>query len=92
MNKTLNRLEVGECAIILNINAKGSMYRRLLDLGLVAGTLVRCIMKAPSGDPSAYLIRGAVIALRDEDSAKIEVKASNFLCGVGDKWVLQRSR
>ena len=44
---------------------------RLQDIGLIEGTEVLCLQKSPSGDPVAYLIRGAVIALRGEDSSKI---------------------
>jgi len=43
------------------------------DIGLIDGTRVECLGKAISGDPAAYLIRGAVIALRSEDAAKIAV-------------------
>jgi ferrous iron transport protein A len=49
------------------------MYRRFQDLGLIEGTLVRCLMKSPLGDPKAYLIRGAVIALRKSDSDTVTV-------------------
>lgn len=49
----------------------GSIRRRLLDIGLVEGTPVSCLQRSPAGDPVAYLIRGAVIAIRSEDSAQI---------------------
>lgn len=51
----------------------GSLRRRLLDIGLVEGTKVECLQKSPAGDPVAYLIRGAVIALREEDSSAVLV-------------------
>ena len=47
---------------------------RLLDLGLIKGTEVQSISKSPSGNLVAYLIRGAVIALRAEDASKILVE------------------
>lgn len=47
--------------------------RRLLDMGLIEGTRISCLQKSPAGDPVAYLIRGAVIALRSEDSSQILV-------------------
>ena len=50
------------------------MRRRLLDLGLVENTAVECLGRSPGGDPAAYLIRGAVIALRDSDSRDILVQ------------------
>lgn len=50
------------------------MRRRLLDVGLVEDTKVECVGRSPGGDPSAYLIRGAVIAIRSEDSRGIMVR------------------
>ncbi len=43
------------------------MRRRFSDIGMICGTEVECVGKSPSGDPSAYLIRGAVIAIRSAD-------------------------
>ena len=51
------------------------MARRLLDLGLVPGTRVACVARSPTGDPAAYRVRGAVIALRGGDAAGIQVTA-----------------
>ena len=53
-----------------------SMRRRLQDIGLIEGTKVECIQKSPSGDPIAFLIRGAVIALRTEDSSSVLMSLS----------------
>ena len=50
------------------------MRRRLLDIGLIPGTRVECIGKSPGGDPKAFLIRGAVIAIRAEDADGIAVE------------------
>ena len=70
---TLNDISPGESAIVLKSELEGNIQRRLLDLGLIENTLVECVGKSPSGDPKAYLIRGAVIAIRSEDSKKIIV-------------------
>ncbi len=64
-------LRPGESARVGALLVEGALRRRLLDLGLVRGTVVKCVGKSPAGDPSAYLIRGAVIALRAGDSAMI---------------------
>ncbi len=71
----LCELHEGEEARVKELHIKGSMRRRLQDLGLVAGTRVVCLQYAASGDPAAYLIRGAVIALRKKDAALIEMGA-----------------
>ncbi|MEA5060390.1 MAG: FeoA family protein [Candidatus Pelethousia sp.] len=68
---TLTGLEPGEKAVVKELRTTGSMRRRLLDIGLIENTPVECLGRSPRGDPSAYLIRGAVIAIRSEDSATI---------------------
>lgn len=65
----------GETVRVQSLEMLGGMRRRLLDIGLIEDTPVECIGRSPGGDPSAYWIRGAVIAIRAEDSAKILVSA-----------------
>ena len=67
-------LRVGDRAVVYELKNEGGMRRRLCDLGLVEETVVECVGKSPAGDPSAYLIRGAVIAIRCADSGKIWVR------------------
>ena len=50
------------------------MRRRLQDLGLAEGREILCLGRSPLGDPAAYLICGAAIALRRADSRQIEVE------------------
>ena len=58
----LNDIAPGERARVVSQSTCGALRRRLLDMGLIAGTEVECVGKSPAGDPRAYLIRGAVIA------------------------------
>lgn len=76
MNPVTNlaALSSGQKGRVLSLQNTGSIRRRLLDIGLVTDTLVECVGKSPMGDPSAFLIRGAVIALRKEDAGKIIVE------------------
>lgn len=69
--KNLSELNIGDEAIINKILTKGSMRRRFLDIGLIENTKVQCVGISPAGNPKAFLIRGAVIAIRNEDSADI---------------------
>ena len=73
ISRTLFSLKEGSEARVISLRLQGSMRRRLQDIGLIEGTKVRCLQKSPSGDPVAYLIRGAVIALREEDANKVLV-------------------
>lgn len=72
----LNRLPLGARAKVSSLRASGPARRRMLDLGIVSGTPIEPLYKSPSGNPVAYLIRGAVIALRSDVSDKILVTAS----------------
>ncbi len=71
---SLNKIKPGEHATVRALHSTGSMRRRLLDIGLIEDTDVECLGRSPGGDPSAYLIRGAVIAIRSEDCEKILMK------------------
>ena len=76
--RTLADLRIGEQAEVLGIApvCQGAQRRRLLDLGVVPGTTIRAIMASAAGDPIAYEIRGALIALRRGQAAWIRVRAA----------------
>lgn len=77
MNKNLiplYQLPVGSFGKVKYITAEGITRRRMLDLGLIDDTTVESLRKSPAGDPIAYEIRGAVIALRSEEASKIFVE------------------
>lgn len=72
----LSELLPGERAHVESIDRElaGSPPTRLTEMGLIAGTRLECVAKAPFGDTKAYLIRGAVIALRRSDARSIHVR------------------
>lgn len=72
VGKPLSHLRSGESAVVLSISpaCRGLDRQRLLDLGLLPGTKVGVELIGAGGDPKAYRIRGALIALR-EDQAKL---------------------
>lgn len=72
---TLADLRHGQSARVLDISSdiRGIERRRLLDLGVLPGTVVKAEMRSPSGDPTAYRIRDAVIGLRAEQACMINV-------------------
>jgi len=74
--RTLADLRVGESAEVLELApaCQGVQRRRLLDLGVVPGTVIHAIMASASGDPLAYDIRGAAIALRRQQARWIRVR------------------
>ncbi len=74
---SLKEMQPGQKARIKKILSSGSMRRRLLDIGLIKGTKIECVGKSPAGDPLAFYIRGAVIAIREEDCRNIIVEADD---------------
>ena len=70
-------LDIGESARVAGISptCRGPERRRLLDLGLVPGTLVTAELRAPGGDPTAYRVRGAVLALRRAQAELIHIES-----------------
>jgi ferrous iron transport protein A len=64
--------EKGNLIQITSLNLDGVMRRRLLDLGFVTGAIVEVIRKSPLGDPIAYRVSQTTIALRKEESSRIE--------------------
>lgn len=80
MNKKifpLNELEIGKSASIVSLLSQGNERRRMLDLGMIKGTALEAIQKSPAGDPTAYFIRGTLIAIRAEDAEKCLVEVIN---------------
>lgn len=73
---TLADLEPGESARVIGISTRcqGPQRRRLLDLGVVPGTEIVAELESAGGDPMAYRIRGALIALRAAQASRIEVE------------------
>jgi ferrous iron transport protein A len=71
---TLDKLEKGKRGKVVSLFSKDHMRRRLQDIGLIVGTEVECVQKSPMGDPIAYLIRGAVVAIRTEDLVDIIIE------------------
>ncbi len=71
----LTDLQPGEEARVLSLSAacRGAERRRLLDLGFVPGTTISVEMPSPTGDPTAYLVRGTMIALRREQARMIRI-------------------
>ena len=72
----LRQLVPGQTANITKITAHGELGRRIRDMGLVPGTFVQVIGKAPLRDPVALRLEGTTIALRNSeaDYVSVEVK------------------
>ena len=74
--ETLADVAMGEAARVVAISAacQGPQRRRLLDLGVVPGTVIEAELESSSRDPVAYRIRGSLIALRRSQAEWIEIE------------------
>jgi ferrous iron transport protein A len=73
-NFALSEMAPGSEAIVVSLDATGPIGRRLQDLGLLPGTHVRAIRRAPLGDPSIYELRGYRLCLRKSECAQVRVR------------------
>lgn len=73
----LNQLPIGTKASVSRLLSEGATRKRLLDLGIIDGTVIEPLYQSPSGNPVAYFIRGAVIALRFDVSDTIMVSVTS---------------
>ncbi|MCW2780358.1 MAG: ferrous iron transport protein [Marmoricola sp.] len=73
---TLDELPLDGQATVTSLDSSGVERRRLMDLGLLPGIVVRAEMKSPLGDPTAYLVRGSVIVLRRSQAQGIHIERS----------------
>ena len=65
-------LKNGERARIIKIGRIGELKKRLVDMGVTAGEIVKLERNAPLGDPQEYIVKGTGIAIRKEDAKNIE--------------------
>lgn len=72
----LSDLEIGSRAVIVSLSPsiRGTERRRLLDLGLVPGTIVTATLRGPFSGPTAFSFRGTQIALRREQTEQVFVR------------------
>lgn len=71
---TLDQLKKGEHATVTALHVQGGDRRRMMDLGILPGTEISVEMVSPMGDPTAYNVRGSMIALRKVQAKDIEIE------------------
>ncbi|MDD3252950.1 MAG: FeoA family protein [Lachnospiraceae bacterium] len=70
----LSHIVPGERGRIVWLASDAHMKQRLIDLGFAPEESLSCVLKTPRGGMSAYLVQGAVIALRQENANEIFVE------------------
>lgn len=64
-------------ALIISVECSNGLKNRMYDMGILNGSLITPLYKSPFGDPTAYLIKNTVIALREKDCDNIFVTPNN---------------
>ena len=70
---TLDKAKVGQVYTVARVGGQGAARRRLLDMGILPGTVVEIAGAAPLGDPVELRLRGYTLTLRRADGAQVEV-------------------
>ena len=74
---TLKELKIGKYAEVLAVGGEGNLRQHFLDMGVIPGTVVKMIKRAPMGDPLEILVQGYSLTLRGAEADKIEVRATD---------------
>ncbi len=75
----MNQLKINQVGRIHILNISVHLKQRLMDIGLIEGELVQCVLASPTKNPLAYNIKGAIIAIRNEDCDGVMVKLEGSL-------------
>lgn len=71
---TLDELDTGGEAVVVDVKLEGAELQRMLDMGFVEGTPVRIIRNAPLLDPIDISIRDCQVAVRRNEARQVEVR------------------
>lgn len=70
----LKDLEPGKEGVVVSVGEKGPIRRRMMDMGITPGAIIKVIKVAPLGDPIEVNIRGYELTLRKNEASQIEIK------------------
>lgn len=71
---TLDELPRDRRGVVTALESTGAERRRMMDLGLLPGAVVRAELTSPLGDPVAYEVRGSLVALRRGQARSVHVE------------------
>jgi Fe2+ transport system protein FeoA len=69
----LSELKMGESCRVVSVDGDDSLTRRLMEMGVIPGTVIRVVKSAPLGDPIEIEVRGYHLAIRKTAATSIEV-------------------
>ena len=72
--KLLSEMKPQQMGKIVKVAGKGSIHRRLLDMGVISGTTIKVERVAPLGDPIEVRVKGYNLTLRKEEAENIQIE------------------
>ena len=72
-SRTLDELKAGERGVIVDLQCPPAVARRLMELGLVPGTPIELVRRAPLGDPIEVAVRGVRLSVRRVEAHQIHI-------------------
>jgi Fe2+ transport system protein FeoA len=76
MPRTLDKLPVGTSATILDVAGEPELQQRLLEMGLIPGSLLKVVRFAPLGDPMEIRVMGYSLSLRRSEARHVQVEVA----------------
>lgn len=70
---TLRDVKIGETVTVVKLHGEGAIKRRIMDMGITKGVVIKVVKVAPLGDPLEINVRGYELSLRKDDAYLIEV-------------------
>lgn len=74
MGTRLSELSTGQKARVVDVDARGEVGQRILEMGVTPGVGIQLVGAAPLGDPLAFEVRGYRLSLRKAEAALVEVE------------------
>jgi Fe2+ transport system protein FeoA len=74
---SLDQLELGQRARVIEIQGDGALVQRLLEMGLLAGEEIEVLGFAPLGDPLQIRLRDYRLSLRRSEASRVLVSPSS---------------
>ena len=70
----LSEAPLGKRLEVVRVEGSGLVKRRMMDLGLLPGTIIKVVGKAPLGDPLDVEVKGFNLSIRRREAFNIVVR------------------
>ena len=82
--RTLDQLATGDRAVVQRVGCAPRVGCRLMEMGLLPGTRVEMVRRAPFGDPLEIRLRGYLLSLRRSEASGIALRPEEHAPAAGE--------